>query len=290
MKSNAHISNHQKTLEQALNLFKPANHNKAIGYIGKIVGIDLGFRANELPSRFFDYPYIFSAITHDFWNISNLVTRLEWQRKMSISNPENEGYWFHFAALDIEGLYIQFRSLCDYIATLIYCCFEEVDSKNYCSLKKLITHLYQNQDSFPDRTLVEIFRKSKILVSEENFYTTWFGHMREIRDNISHSGSDPIVFGAPKDGILFQVYKSGFKGTIPRLPHIKHNENVVFFDKYFALQFSNLLLFIEDISCYISEKYNLHNHNAISTSFDTVYYWISNFNEELKISLTKTSS
>ncbi|MBT4400368.1 MAG: hypothetical protein HOD37_12885 [Bacteroidetes bacterium] len=199
-----------------------------------------------------------------------------------MTNPEYGKFWFHFAALDIEGLYIQYRSLCDYIATLIYCCFEEIDNVDFCSLKKLVTHLYKNQDSFPDRTLISIFRKSKLLVSEEKFYTPWFGHMREIRDNIAHSGSDPIVFGEPIDGILFQVYKSGFKGTIPGLPHIKHNDNVVYFDKYFALQMSNLLVFIEDVSCYISKKYNLYHHNAISTGFDTLYHWIAKFNEELK--------
>ena len=101
--------------------------------------------------------------------------------------------------------------------------------------------------------------------------------------------SDPIVFGEPIDGILFQVYKSGFKGTIPGLPHIKHNDNVVYFDKYFALQMSNLLVFIEDVSCYISKKYNLYHHNAISTGFDTLYHWIAKFNEELKYYLNEYS-
>ena len=63
--------------------------------------------------------------------------------------------------------------------------------------------------------IVELFRDNEILVGEDEMLFTWFGHMRAIRDDISHNGQRPVVFGTPDDGILFQVVKKNVKYVIP---------------------------------------------------------------------------
>jgi hypothetical protein len=106
--------------------------------------------------------------------------------------------------------------------------------------------------------------------------------MRAIRDDISHNGSRASVFGSPTDGILFQVIQNNQKYVIPTIvTHIYYNDYVIFFNKYFAIQFSHLMNFINSLSSIIINKLNFPDLCTPATGFDTVALWVNSFVDEL---------
>ncbi len=139
-----------------------------------------------------------------------------------------------------------------------------------------------NKQSILESSLVSVFNDSDLLKPASDIHRTWFGHIREIRDYINHSGARAAVFGNPEDGVLFQIHKEYFKNDIPSLPHIQYNETgVVYFRKYFALLFSNLLNFTEKLSEAIIQKYHLKPTIISFSDFTVVHSWIQDFYNEL---------
>lgn len=276
------IKTHRETLENALQLLKPRGPQQEICFCGKLIDLSVGFKLeDDYPQRFQDEPYIFASIAHDLWNIATLAHRLDWMKTIASSDPIFHDLWRPYSSLDIEHLYVEFRSLCDHLASLIWCCFEEVPDNKAKSFYKLLVWLWKNQIKC-DKTLVSVVENAGLLKPENQLYRTWFGHMREIRDEINHRGANTFVFGTPNEGIIFQVLRDYLRQAIPALPHLKFNENVLFFDKYFALQMSNLLVFSEKLSEVIMKKLDISAKDASCSGFNTIHLWISNFYGELK--------
>lgn len=241
-------------------------------------------------SVFFDFfaqhnqaVHLCESVQRDIWNIAAIVTRLDMNRNDLYQNEEIIDFWGKHAALDIELIYFEYRSICDYLSQLLGAVFPEIPESKAESLYKLIRWVFQNQLSAPSE-IVSLFNENQILVDDKRILSTWFGHMRAIRDDISHKGQFPVVYGGPDQGILFQVLSSdNLKTVIPNLPHIKFNDNVVFFDKYFALQFAHLIIFIESVSELIIRKFGFEDKHFSSTGFTEIFQWVNGFHHELTI-------
>jgi len=206
---------------------------------------------------------------------------MEWLKSQFLSNDYHSSYWRSFIALDIEHVYIEFRSICDYLASLIVLFYDKVPKKCSNSLYTLIIWVYKNKDK--NVLLKELLEKNCILESESNIYTTWFGHMREIRDSIAHKGSEAMVFGEARDGLLFQVLNPRLITQIAKLKHILFNESgVLYFDRYFSIQFSCLMNFIEDISIFIMKKYSIEYKIVKQSGFNTIHDWLSKSSNEFR--------
>jgi hypothetical protein len=73
----------------------------------------------------------------------------------------------------------------------------------------------------------------------------WFPELRHLRDDLVHYGADQLAF-PDRGAILFQVYKRTEKRIL--LPAVMHSENVVDFERYGALVWARLVVFLEDLA------------------------------------------
>ena len=73
---------------------------------------------------------------------------------------------------------------------------------------------------------------------------SWFDQMRDTRDALVHQGGYSVIFGEPRDGILFQVFGKRHNNYISH-PVAMFNTNVVHFDLYAALMTANVLTFLD---------------------------------------------
>ncbi|MBM7558233.1 hypothetical protein [Halanaerobacter jeridensis] len=276
---NKHIKIHSEIIKQALELMEYNERESTIVFKGKILKIMHSNIWENKDCEISENEDLFSYIIGDIWNIANLVQRLNWLRNIAMDNDNN--FWHTYASLDIEHIYVEFRSLCDHLAKLIYYCYDEIPSSRGESFYKLLKWVFENREN-ANVDLVEVFRNSNLLREEEEIYKTWFGHMREIRDDINHRGAEAIVFANPSDGIIFQVLRWKFNDIVAALPHISFNENdLIYFRKYFSLQMASLLLFTEDLANIIIDKFQLEVFNSYSTGFDIIHKWMEGFHEEL---------
>ncbi len=62
-------------------------------------------------------PYYFAA--QDFDNHLTIVLRVDWQRKMWASGDLDDVRWIRFLEGDVHLFHVEFRSLFDFIASII---------------------------------------------------------------------------------------------------------------------------------------------------------------------------
>ena len=277
---NKHIIKHKQILKKALSLMRYEESFDTYCFHGNIFNLDVGFRLSSFPTALRKDRFISLYITNDLWSISSLVSRLEFIRKLALTNEDLEKLWYTYAGLDIEHIYIKFISLCNHFANLIWGCFDEIPNSKKDSFRELLVWIFNNPSRVTPE-LLNVFKKADLYKSKADSYKSWFGHMREIRDSINHEGAQASLCGSPKDGFLFQIQKAPLKNSIPTLPHIKFNDNVVFFDKYFSVQIANLFLFSEELAKVIIHKYQISPMGAKASGFDTVYLWMSDFYNSL---------
>jgi hypothetical protein len=284
------IEKHRRIMTRALDLLSDEKGNGGVRFRGKLVILHTSRRVAENVT---ESPYVFQHIARDMFNISNLVSRLQWMREASVRERELSERWRVYASLDVESAYVQFRSLCDHLGFLIYSSFDRIprQGKYAQSLAKLLIWLWQHEQAV-EHELVEVLERAGLgkpqEVSEANelnnaMVRNWFGHTRAIRNDIIHRGADAFVFGEPQEGILFQVFKDHLRRTIPALPHlVVDGTDLVHFDKYFSLQMANLLVFTELLSESIMRKLDIAPREAWMTGFDTIYKWMADFRNELE--------
>lgn len=183
---------------------------------------------------------LFKFVNEDLWNISQTIDRIEWSRHQFIENENIEYKWMFYASLDVQLIHYEFRSIMDYIAQAIGRIYKTPRKKSE-SFERLLNWTRKNPNKLDDDI-------SKLLLS-----INWFSQIRGIRNLFLHLGGSTLIFGKPKDGILFQIYKEDFYKVIDK-EHLLYNKNVAHFDKYFAVYFSYLLLFLENISIILANK------------------------------------
>lgn len=83
----------------------------------------------------------------------------------------------------------------------------------------------------------------------DSAYIGWYKDVKEVRDILAHREHTKIVFGIPKDGILFQVYESFYSPRILDACFLwPKGNNVVDFRLYSSFIVAETLLFMEDLS------------------------------------------
>ncbi|TYB30580.1 MAG: hypothetical protein FXF47_08475 [Candidatus Mcinerneyibacterium aminivorans] len=285
--SNKHIQTHLEMMKDCLKLMEHSegDNYRKVEFVGSILSLFSPIQKEKLNVLYENKPYLLSSITHDFWNLGNVLHRLEWQKE-KLKDVEPVGLWYTYASMDIEYFYTVFRSLCDYFAELIASCYSgtpNIPNSREESFYKLLVWVHRKKDKL-DKDFLKIFKQANLLKGENEIYRTWFGHIREIRDDIIHRGANSIIYGEPNEGILFQIKKRDFNNTISALPHIKYNDNgIIYFDRYASLQISSLLNFTEYLARYIIKKYDLKETETRCSSFDVVYKWMSEFKNRLEM-------
>ena len=183
---------------------------------------------------------LFGYITEDFWNISQILGRLDWTKQKTIEDEESEFRWTIYASLDVQQIHYEFRSIMDYAAQAIGEVYGFPKKKSE-SFERLSNWSRKNPQKVDNALYVELNS------------TSWFGQIRGIRNLLLHLGGSTLIFGKPTEGILFQIYKENFHKIIDK-NYILYNENVAYFEKYFAVYFSNLLVFLDKLSVMIAEQ------------------------------------
>lgn len=249
------------TLEKALTLFHADSRGTYIQT--SFWELDLKLRtAQALNATKFPIP--FHLVTQDLWNMGTLISRLVWMRKLSVAGSMPKDLWRVYSSLDVENYFVQLRSLMDHAAHII----------NLMAPKP-----NQLPDSFS--TLRNSFEKYKNKLDQNVLAciisADWFDELRDIRDELVHSGGFSLIFGEPSEGILFQVYKKNNSKLISN-EHLHYNENVVYFERYASLQFANLLIFLEDLGNALHTSLSIHlteyNTRSYCSGFQDLQQWI----------------
>ena len=173
-------------------------------------------------------------INQDLWNVCTLVYRLEWLHNLAIQNQLGFTLWNMSASLDVEYFHVELRSILDYIANILGIIAKKPGQVPSNSCREL----YQWLDANPQNVTRFGKEQSALVLS-----APWYSELRVIRDSVLHRGAFTLVFGSPKDGILFQVH-SGFKPLI-KVDSLMWNENVVDFQLYAGLYFARVIVLLE---------------------------------------------
>lgn len=90
----------------------------------------------------------------------------------------------------------------------------------------------------------------------------WLPLIKKTRHLLTHRDHEQIVFGNPKEGLLFQIYDHEMRAGIV-LPEILYTSgnNVVDFELYSAFILSELFVLIDDLGFLVAEKIGLSNVN-----------------------------
>lgn len=171
------------------------------------------------------------AILNDLMQIRTLIERLAFES--NIEWNENDPYqWNRYFTLDIESFHVYIRSIMDYSAIAIQRSCSINRANEVRSFRKLRERINRHRELFPKE------------VAELIELADWFDEIRGVRDFIVHRGAETIVFGNPKDGLLFQTHGAGFKNLIDK-KFLLFNENVVYFDRYAAYYYSEMYSFLD---------------------------------------------
>jgi predicted ATPase len=137
---------------------------------------------------------LFKFVIEDLWNISQIIDRIEWTRHQLIDDENSKYRWMYYASLDVQSIHYEIRSIMDYMAQAIGDIYN-IPRKKSESFERLVNWSKKNPDKI-DKEIEELLRSA-----------SWFGQIRGIRNLFLHLGGSALVFGEPKDGILFQIYK-----------------------------------------------------------------------------------
>ncbi len=197
------------------------------------------FRVNSPLANVKEYGAI-GNIQHGLWQISALIQRLVWMRRMARSGELHESVWRVFSQLDIEQYFVQLRSIMDYLGVLI-----RESSKNPGQIPRSFQKLRSSIDSYERKIHPEIYE----IVSS----ALWFDEIRAIRDSLVHDGARPMVFSEDSDRLLFQVHRTGLRNMISK-PFILRSENVACFERFAAWSLSHALSALECVGACLSEN------------------------------------
>jgi hypothetical protein len=214
--------------------------NEGFEWHGEFISLSSDLHLNRSENKIFSKTYsLMLKIFQDIGNIGIILERLEWMRRKSNEDKYLQQNWIFFASVDIEHFFVELRSIMDYVAEIIVCTAkkrgqlpkEVAKTTSFEVLKNWVPRAPGNRARLGNEI-------SGVIESAK-----WFSSVRLIRDELVHEGGFALVFMEPKEGILFQVY-SGFKNLVNH-EIIMYNYNVAYFDRFVAIYFSHLLIFLE---------------------------------------------
>lgn len=186
-------------------------------------------------------------INNDVWNICTIASRIEWFRRIAQENQwteKNPFLWSLYTGLDIELFFIEVRSILDYTAIALKDMSQKPAQVKVGSFREMYQWLEKNPGN-KERLGQEA---SNVIQS-----AAWYKEIRQLRDDMIHRGFDTVVFGSPRDGVLFQVL-SGLEGKV-HMEALMWNENVVDFQLYVGLYFARIYALLNKLGTLILNKY-----------------------------------
>lgn len=208
--------------------------NNSFVWHGEFISLSSDINLTRGMNKIFAKTYdLIKKIFQDIGNIGIILKRLEWMRQKTSEDEYLYQNWQSFASVDIEHFFVELRSIMDYIAEIIVC-----SAKKHGQLPKTFEKLRNWVEKSPENK-----KRLGEEISDVIESARWFPSIRLIRDALVHEGGFALVFLEPKEGILFQVYKD-FRNIID-YKMMMYNDNIAYFDRFAAIYFSHLLLFLE---------------------------------------------
>lgn len=261
-------------IQKALTLF--SSDEKGLYWKGRFVSLSVDLPQAAFQEKNLSQPAILiSYIVHDIWNIGTIIHRLSWLRTASIDEKFLDNMWLPYASVDIEHFHVELRSIMDYVAKIVARIANKYGQvpETFRKLLNWVSQSQGNRNRLGEdlATVVESAR--------------WFLHLRGVRDTLIHSGGFTLVFGSPKDGILFQVFKDHIKNLIDHKT-LMFNENVVYFERYAAIYLAHLFVFLELLAEVIYQRHELkpigHGASCSSPGFYFVVGWMNSLKDILE--------
>ena len=264
-----------KIVEEALSLFSV--DDKGTYWKGKFVSLSVDLQHAAHKENCLSPPAILiKYIIQDIWNIGTIIHRLTWLRSASIDEKFLEDMWLPYVSVDIEHFHVEFRSIMDYVAEIVAHTANKPGQVPE-SFQKLFNWVSRKPGSR------KRIGEDLALVVES---ATWFPYLRGVRDSLIHSGSYTLVFGSPKDGILFQVFKDNFKNLISH-DCLMFNPNVAYFERYATIFLSHLFLFLELLAESVYQRYQIQSIGQGATCSSPGFHIIVDWMRELRTILEK---
>jgi len=201
-------------------------------------------------------------ITDDLGNILTILLRMNWMKNSVRMGTCPNNLWREFTSLDVHFFFVEFRSIFDYIAQLIA---EIADSpketknwgKSFHGLSKKVSPKNPNYEANEKKLgtkQTELVRKGK-----------WHSEIKEVRENLTHRGSEAIIFGSAEDPILFQLYSGPPHAAVNVPPMFMWDgKSIIDFELFSSYYLAKLLLFLEEFGDYLYSKV------PISKPFDKI--------------------
>lgn len=211
---------------------------------GEFISLTSDIHLSSYENRLFSRTYsLILKIVHDIGNIGVIIERLEWMRQKSCEDEYLHYKWASFAGTDIEHFFVELRSIMDYVAEIIVCTARHPEQLPKKESKSPSFERIKNWAVDNNEQSAKILGKdiTNVIISAE-----WFQCIRSIRDELVHNGGFTLVFMEPNEGILFQVHKR-FKNLVNH-ELMMYNDNIAYFDRFVAIYFSHLLLFLERLA------------------------------------------
>ena len=217
----------------------------------------------------------YSYIMQDLWSLGIIIFKLEWMRSRAEIDESLKTIWWHFATVDIQQFFIEFRSIFDYTAQIIKQAANKPGQtpNSFQDLQKWIEEKPGHRDSLGDDL-------ANLVDSVD-----WFPNIRNLRDNIIHFGGFTLPFMSPKEGILFQVYGDSLSPLV-KDDAVMYNRNVVDFQLYSALYICRLFLFLENLASLVRSKLSMKGTSSsgkvYSPGFEFLINWLDRLGEKMK--------
>src|SRR5262245_31504995 len=133
------LTSNAKALERALCLFSTDQHGLHLS--GHTQNLDQYLRERWRaadPRAFMGAAADLGSITSDLWSISTVLERLEWMRSEAQQNEHLRSRWSYYAAVDIQSIHVDLRSLLDYAARALPALFAMKSGQTPDSFRKLL--------------------------------------------------------------------------------------------------------------------------------------------------------
>jgi len=150
-------------------------------------------------------------------------------------------------------------------------------SNKHGQLPTSFNKLYEGREKYTKK----LGNSMSSIISE----ASWFSDIRYVRDSLIHYGGNAIVFGEASDGVLFQIYKNG-KDNLVNKKYLLFNENLAYFEKYSALYFSHLLVFLNNLGHHLLKDFpkndGIGETRSYASGFYVIHSWIETLCKELE--------
>jgi len=160
----------------------------------------------------------------------------------------------NFLGLSIKDFHVELISFMDSLAPVIILSESDLKLKNEKSVPGWPDITKYSKSSYRKKISTEF---STIIDNCKN----WLNLIKENRNILTHRNHERIIFGEPKDGLLFQLYDEKLKPEIV-LPEVMYNSgnNVVDFELYSAFILSEIFVLLDNLGILIAQKINIYNN------------------------------